>query len=127
VLALVVTGALLVLLGGWSFLARSTLPLALDGTVTSVQVLAEKHPGVDYVWMVTLDDGSPRHLDRSVARLTTEGAVVSKDAWSRTLRVDGVAHDVGPSRDATAFLALSPVLVLALAGLGVVAVRRPTA
>jgi hypothetical protein len=126
VAALVVTGVLLVVLGAWTFVARSSLPLALDGTVTSVEVRHEKHPGVDDVWMVALDDRAPRHLDRAVARLLEPGDEVRKDRWSGTLRVAGTAHDVGPSRDARVFLGLSPVLVLAVAGLGVVATRRRT-
>ncbi len=124
-LALLVTGVLLVVLGGWTLVARSTLPLSLDGTVTSVEVRHEKHPGVDDVWMVALDDAEPRHLDRDVARLLQRGDEVDKEAWSPTLTVDGVRHDVGPSRDARVFLALSPALLLAVAALGVVAIRRP--
>lgn len=124
VLVLVLTGVLLVVLGAWTFVARSALPLALDGTVTAVEVRHEKHPGVDDVWMVTLDDAGPRHLDRDVARLLARGAVVEKAAWSSNLTVDGTGHDVGPSRDAWVFLGLSPALLLAVTGLGAVAARR---
>ncbi|TCI99765.1 hypothetical protein [Aeromicrobium sp. IC_218] len=125
VVALVVTGVLLVGIGAWAFVARSTLPLSLDGTVTSVEVRHEKHPGVDDVWMVALDDGPPRHLDRRVARLLEPGDEVRKDRWSGTVQVAGTTHDVGLSRDARVFLGLSPLLVLATAGLGVLATRRP--
>lgn len=123
-MALVATGVLLVGLGAWTFVARSTLPLSLDGTVTSVEVRHEKHPGVDDVWMVTLDDDAPRHLDRDVARLLEPGDRVRKTAWSATLHVDEAVHDVGLSRDARVFLDFSPALVVAAAGLGVLATRR---
>ncbi len=124
VVALALTGVAMIALAGWSLVARSALPLSLDGTVTSVEVRHEKHPGVDDAWFVALDGGRPRHLDRDVAALLEPGDRVTKDAWSRTVTVDGTTHPVAPGPDARRFLLLAPGLLLAVAGLGVVAARR---
>ncbi|RNL62649.1 hypothetical protein EFK50_12900 [Nocardioides marmoriginsengisoli] len=124
-LTLLLVGVAFAALAAWSMVARSTIPLALDGTVTSIELRHEKHPGVDDVWMVGFDDDGPRHLDRAVAALLTEGDRVRKDAWSRTLVVDGETHDVALSDDARRMLVLAPVVGGAFAVLLVAGSRRP--
>lgn len=99
---------------------RSTVPLALDGVVRQVEVRREKHPGVDDVYVV--DVGSRRDLvvDREMAEALGEGDVVSKDAWSREMRVGDRVVRLGWSRDAVRLALAAPLLVL----LGVVLLRR---
>lgn len=104
---------------------RSLIPLALDGTISAIEVRPEKHPGIDDVWLVTI--GNRRlHVDAATGRALSEGAQVAKPAWGRRLTVDGAALPLAPSRDARAMLAVMPLAVVA-AGLAVhLNRRRPT-
>jgi len=123
-LALVVVGVAFAALAGWSMVARSTIPTALDGTVTRIEVRPEKHPGVDDVWMVTVD-GEARHLDRAVAELLTEGVRVRKDAWDTELTVGGETRTVALSQDAERMLFLAPGVAGGLLVLLVAVSRKP--
>lgn len=95
----------------WVTLARSTIPARLQATVIGVEVLPEKHPGVDDVWMVTLD-GERFQADRAVAQHLAPGQRVEKAAWSRALQVDGHAVPLSFSADAHAMWIAMPLLVL---------------
>ena len=123
-LVLVAAGVLFAALAGWTMVARSTIPTALDGTVTKIEVRPEKHPGVDDVWMVSID-GEARHLDRAVAELLTEGTRVRKDAWDTRLVVGDQVRTVALSRDAERMLFLAPGIAGGLLVLLVVVVRKP--
>jgi hypothetical protein len=131
--ALVASGLLFAALAAWSLVERSTIPAELDGTVTAIELRHEKHPGVDDVWMVSIDDGGLRHVDAEVATLLEEGDRVQKDSWDSTLVVDGNPHQVALSEDARAMLVLAPVLAGVIAALAVFtslqarAFRRATA
>lgn len=116
-LALVASGVLFAALAAWTLVERSTIPAELDGTVTTLELRHEKHPGVDDVWMVSIDDGDLRHVDTEVAVLLSEGARVQKDAWDSTLVVDGSPHQLELTQDARAMLVLAPVLVIVIAAL----------
>lgn len=116
-LVLLLSGMLFAALAAWALVVRSTVPSSVDGTVTAVEVRREKHPGVDDVWMVTVDDEAPRHLDRSVATLVSEGDRVRKDPWASVLHVDGRAYPLTLSRDARRMLLLAPVVTVLLAAL----------
>jgi hypothetical protein len=109
-LALALSGVAFAALAAWALVARSTIPVELDGRVTAVQVREEKHPGVDDVWMVAVGDAGFRHIDRDVAALLHEGDPVQKKAWDTTLFIDGHAHELSLSDDARAMLALAPLL-----------------
>ena len=95
----------------WVTLARSTIPAHLQATVIGVEVLPEKHPGVDDVWMVTVD-GERFQADRAVAQHLAPGQRVQKAAWSRTLEVDGHSVLLSLSADARAMWIAMPLLVL---------------
>jgi len=116
-LALVATGVLFAALAAWALVERSAIPTELNGTVTTLELRHEKHPGVDDVWMVSIDDGDHRHVDTDVAVHLSEGARVQKDAWDSTLVIDGSAHQVELSKDAHAMLVLAPVLAVVISAL----------
>lgn len=122
-LVLLLTGLAFATLAAWSMASRSTIPIALDGRVTAIDVRHEKHPGVDDVWLVGID-GHARHVDHAVARLLHEGAQVRKDAWDRTMSIDGVTHRLELSADARRMLLLAPAMALAFAVLTVAVARR---
>ena len=101
---------------------RSLIPVAVDGTVTAIEVRPEKHPGVDDVWLVTI--GERRlHVDAEAAKTLTPGSRLAKAAWARTLSVDARPLRLELSRDARAMLVVMPLIVLA-AGLGLRTNRR---
>ena len=95
----------------WVTLARSTIPARLEGTVVGVEVLPEKHPGVDDVWMVTLD-GERFQADRAVAQHLAPGQRVQKAAWSRVLDVSGRTVPLSCSADAHGMWIAMPLLAL---------------
>jgi hypothetical protein len=103
--------------GAWSMVRRSAIPLAWHGTVTDVRLVAEKHRGIDDVWFVTVDDHPPVHVDVALARTLSPGDRVDKDAWDRTLRVNGVPRRLALSRDARHMLVVAPLVVVAAAGI----------
>ncbi len=93
--------------GTWALVARSTIPVAIDAEVTSVEVRREKNPGVDDVWLVGLD-GRAHHIDAAVARTVGVGDRVVKERFSPTLLVDGEPVALQLSDDARTMLWVAP-------------------
>ena len=98
--------------GTWSVSARSTIPVAIDAEVTSVEMRPEKHAGVDDVWLVGLD-GRTHHLDAAVARTLDVGDRLVKGRFSRTLLVDGDPVVLHLSDGARTMLVVAPGAVAA--------------
>lgn len=90
---------------------RSLIPIAVDGTVTGIEVRREKHPGIDDVWLVTIGDRR-LHVDAPIGRALGEGARVTKTAWAQRLVIDGTPRTLALSRDARAMLAVMPLTLL---------------
>lgn len=111
VLLLVIMAVLFAALGAWSLAARSAIPLALDGTITQVEVREEKHPGVDDVWIVSID-GEPRHLDSELAAELEVGDRIRKDRWETHLDVNDATRDLVFSDDARAMFGVAPLSLL---------------
>jgi hypothetical protein len=103
---------------------RSTIPLGIEGSVESLEVRREKHPGVDDVHLLVVQ-GKTIHVDAEVASVLNRGAELQKDAWSPSLRIDQVSHQLSPSRDSRGMLVVMPVVLLVLAGLLYTGVSRP--
>lgn len=110
-------------LAAWSLAARSAIPSRVDGTVTSIETRHEKHPGVDDVWIVSVD-GEPRQLDAALAQALSVGDHVAKERWQTHLEVDGEEHALRLSHDCRAMLLLAPVVLLVATGLALPR-RRP--
>jgi hypothetical protein len=94
---------------------RSLIPVALDGTITKMELRHEKHPGVDDVWLVTVGDRL-LHVDDEVAFQLHHGATVAKGAWETTLTVDGRQVGLALSPDAVGMLVVMPLAVVVAAG-----------
>lgn len=119
-IALTLVAALIVafaVAGTWALVARSTIPVALDAEVTSVEMRREKHAGVDDVWLVGFD-GRTHHIDAAVAREVDVGDRAVKERFSRTLLVDGEPVALRLSDDARAMLVVAPST--AVIGVGVI-------
>ena len=106
---------------------RSTIPLALEGTVQSIEFLTEKNPGIDDVHVLEIDD-EEFHIDKALAGQLTANVHISKDAWSSELTVGkgDIARTVNlePSQDFKGMLFLIPAVLIAL--LGVMSRSRPS-
>jgi hypothetical protein len=121
--ALAVIGVALAIGNSYETLRRSTIPLAIEGRVESVEVRREKEPGVDDVHLLFVD-GETFHVDADVARAVDRGAELHKESWTSTLRTDQVSHRLSPSRDAKGMFIVMPVVLLVLGILLLTAVRR---
>ena len=110
--------ALLALGNLWFTFRRSGIPATLTGTVESVEVRREKHPGLDDVHLVTIS-GREIHLDADVASLLRVGDETRK-AWGSTALTTprGRSH-IAPSKDFwRMIIAMSLLFGLALLLLG---------
>lgn len=96
----------------WVTLTRSTIPLAIEGQVTDVELRFEKRRGVDDVYLVTVAD-RVLHVDTAIGRRIRTGDRLSKDAWSRTLSTPRGPVRLTPSRDARRMAAVMPLIGLA--------------
>jgi hypothetical protein len=115
---LLVAVVLFAALAAWSLAIRSTIPMAFDGTVTSIETRHEKHPGVDDVWLVSID-GDQRHLDTEIAVGLSVGDHVTKERWDTRLEVNGKERSLHLSDDSRAMLFFAPILALAAAVLAI--------
>lgn len=107
----------------WESVDRSTIPRSLDGTVSTIDRRTEDNPGQDDAWFVRVGSRTVR-MDQDLAQRLNEGDVVSKDAWSRDLQINGNQTRITLSPDAGGALWFAPVLVLVGAALTWL-VRRP--
>jgi hypothetical protein len=113
---LLVAVVLFAALAAWSLAVRSTIPIPLDGTVTSIETRHEKHPGVDDVWLVAID-GDQRQLDSEIAEGLSVGDHVAKERWDTRLDLNGEARSLHLSDDSRAMLFFAPILALTAAAL----------
>ena len=97
----------------WQLAMRSTIPTSFHGEVVSVRS-ADEHPGHDNAWFVRIGN-TTRQFDGDVARLLRAGDRVDKDAWDRTMLLNGRPVELELSDDAKASLWFAPVLT-AVAG-----------
>lgn len=97
-------------------ISRSLIPRDVDATVQRVEVRHEKHPGVDDVWIVHLDDDAV-HVDAAIAQRLERGMALRKDAWDTTLTAGGENVSLHLSREARGMLWVMPLAVLSAAAL----------
>ncbi len=121
---LVATG-LACLAGNLHFTSRRTLiPQALDARLEHRERRTEKHRGLDDVVLWHFDGGHVVQVTDVVDELVPRGARVTKDAWERTLRVDGEARPLTWSDDVVGMARVAGPSALALLGLAWAVVRR---
>ncbi len=71
-------------------LGRSTILWKLDTTVVAKEIGREKHPGLDDVHWLVIDDGSRLHVDGVVWEQVREGDRLRKDRFSSELLLNDV-------------------------------------
>lgn len=100
----------------WYAAARSTIPLALNGTVTQKKIGTEKHPGQDDAYMIAVDDGPLLCIDKLPYEALNFGDNVTKRGWQRSLNVSGHIVSLVWSRDFYGLLwcMLAAVVIMSL-------------
>ena len=106
---------LLVLLLGlgnlWTTLHRSAIPIGLRGTVSSIELRNEKHPGKDDVYLAWLGKRAV-HLDTPIAEALRPGDRISKRPWETRLETPRGRLPLSVSQDFRGMAALMPLLLL---------------
>jgi hypothetical protein len=95
----------------WTMCARSAIPLALDGTVTAIDI-RDEHPGHGNAWFVEVG-GRTHHLDQALAEQLETGDRLLKRRWDRELIVGEERVGLRLSDDARAAFWFAPALVVA--------------
>lgn len=103
-----------------ALVGRSLVPFAVDGLVVSIDE-RNRDPGTE-VWVVNMADGDRWFVDDDAARAFRPG-VVSKSAWSQTVRTGTTERSIGTGRDLVG-PALWGALTAATIGLSLVSTRR---
>ena len=125
ILILLLLGALFAAANVWFAAARSTIPLELHGIVTQTQRLIEKTPGVDDVYILTLDSDQRIQIDGHIFDALAEGQAVHKAAWTRGLKIDDRTLALTWSRDFRGMMWAMPLTVAICVLLGMLVVVRP--
>lgn len=117
---LLVIGVLLAAGNLWFAAARSLIPLSLDNRIQKAELRWEKHPGVDDVHLIWLDDGRVLQVDLPISKVPTagvlsEGVQVQKASWARTVRLDGREMQLDWSADFRGLVKCMPVFLAVLA------------
>ncbi len=71
----------------------------MNAVVTNKQIGTEKHPGVDDVYLITLDDSSSIRIDGDLFEKITSGDRLSKQAWQNEIDIAGRTERLEWSRD----------------------------
>lgn len=120
-LLLVLLALVLVGLGLWATFLRSGIPKAMHGVVVRKEVRAEKHPGIDDVHLVTIDE-RVHHVDPHVMRHLEPGEEIEKAAWAWHLDARAGRLALRASHEAIGMAIAAPLLLV----LVVVLLRRPS-
>jgi hypothetical protein len=109
---LLTIGVAFALLAVGATISRSLIPHRIDATVADIEVRREKHPGIDDVWLVHLDDGRRIHADAEIARQLSDGAQLTKAPGQTQMTVDGTTLPLAPSHDALGMLWVMPLTLI---------------
>lgn len=111
VLALILAGANL-----WFAAVRSTIPVVLDDLVVEEEVRAEKHPGVDDVYLLTLERTGMQQVDKLVYDQVKKGDRLIKRAWEPQLMAGPRIVRLAWSADARGLAVVMPAVLFVVAG-----------
>lgn len=124
IIALLILGFFFAGANIWFAAARSTIPLELHGIVTHAQRLIEKTPGVDDVYIVTLDSDRHIQVDGPVFNALAAQQSVNKHAWTRIITIDGRDIFLAWSPDFRGMLWAMPLTLAVCVFVGMMAVER---
>lgn len=71
----------------------------MHGKVTKKYLATEKHPGVDDVCLITLDDAPPLRIDAALFDKITSSDTLAKQAWQNEIDISGQVVMLNWSRD----------------------------
>jgi hypothetical protein len=107
-------GLFFILANIWVTANRSLAMRSMEGVVTGMDRRLEKHPGEDDVFLLAWDGGPMVQVDSTLFERLHLGAIVGKEAWSMSIRVDGRQQELSLSRDFWGMLALALPAVIVL-------------
>ncbi len=124
ILALILLGMSFAGANLWFAAARSTVPLELHGQLTEKQRLIEKTPGVDDVYIVTLDADRRIQVDGPIFDAMAVNQSVNKWAWTRIIEIDGKNIALSWSPDFRGMLWAMPWTVAICVLVGMMSLKR---
>jgi hypothetical protein len=77
---------------------RTLVPNSIDARVLAIDERNHNSGGSD-VWLLQLDNGRNYFIDDVAALTIPKGSQVHKDAWSRTITIDGHPRRIGASQE----------------------------
>lgn len=86
--------------------------------------MIEKTPGVDDVFVITLDNSTRIQVDGPIYEAVVLDHLVRKDAWSQKLETDGKLIDLEWSPDFKGMLWAMPSILSLFVMLGIVAIPK---
>ena len=101
----------------WFAAARSMIPLALDDVVVERRVLAEKHAGIDDVYLLDLQHRGRLVVDKAVYDVLVEGSPVRKSAWSKRPLLGEQTIDLAWSADLRGLAMVMSAALVILVGM----------
>jgi hypothetical protein len=113
-LLLLAIGAILTGANVWCAAVRSTIPLHLDGVVTTAEMRREKHPGKDDIFLLKLSGRPAFQVDASVFQAVSVGERLHKTTWSRQLHHGTGVFDLTWSHDLRGMLGAMPAVLMIL-------------
>jgi hypothetical protein len=104
-----------------SMASRGLFGVAMNGTISRIEVRHEKHPPIDDVHLVHIH-GDTTHVDRALALILERGDRVGKGRFDRTLEIGDREIELRASTDLRRAMIVIPLTVLLTATL--LALRR---
>jgi len=121
---LCILGCLLAVANLWYTAVRSTIPIAIDGIIEGHEKRLEKKPGVDDVFIITMDGGWAFQVDAAIFDATDVSAVLHKNPWSSELSINSEMHRIDWSTDFRRMCIVMPIACLAMIATLILTWRR---
>ena len=94
--------------------SRTTIPLAIEGTVTGKKLLYEKKKGVDDVYMIFLGRSARYQVDKTVFNAVSVNTRLEKNKWTKFLTVGTSVVPLSWTTEVQSMLCVMIVAALAM-------------
>src|SRR5678815_6192228 len=83
----------------WVAAARSLIPCSVNNVLIEKELRHEKHPGIDDVYLLALDNGAVLEADQPIFDAVRPSQRLAKQRWERALHIDQSTLPLTFSRD----------------------------
>ncbi len=111
-------GCLFAMANVWVTAGRSTIYYSLDGTVTAMDRRLEKHPGLDDVYLISINSRAWIQIDKGLFDQLHIGSQLTKERWSKQIEVEGQSSRLEYSSDLVGMVRALPLICAILIGYG---------